>query len=153
LTDKSTVGMFFGIIAKCARRPKGLAGASRSGCRRNMGKLKALKPRVRPAGARLAGAVSGAPGAAAEPHWRRWYKTQRWRELRRRAIERDGGRCRQTGVALVGRYPAGNSAAVDHIVKHNGDPALFWDLDNLQTVSKAWHDREKQRLEKRGWSF
>ena len=56
-------------------------------------------------------------------------------------------KCQQTGVILMGKDPAHDSPVADHILPHRGDPALFWDEQNLQTVSKAWHDREKQRRE------
>lgn len=79
-----------------------------------------------------------------------WLNSVRWRKLRLRVLQRDGFVCQQTGVTLIGKYPAPDSPVVDHKVPHRGDPDLFWDEDNLQAVSKAWHDREKQSLEKRG---
>lgn len=97
---------------------------------------------------RLRRASSQANGAARRST--DWLNTSRWQKLRLRILERDGYVCRQTGVALIGAYPAPNSPVVDHIVPHRGDEALFWDEGNLQSVSKAWHDREKQSREKRG---
>lgn len=82
--------------------------------------------------------------------WRRWYRTARWRALRSKIIRRDRGVCQQTGVLLIGFHPAGNSPVVDHIVPHRGDADLFWDETNLQTVSKAYHDSEKQKIERGG---
>ncbi len=76
--------------------------------------------------------------------------TARWQRLRLKILNRDGWQCQATGVALVGRYPAPNSPVVDHIRAHRGDLDLFWDEDNLQAVSKAYHDRVKQGIEKRG---
>lgn len=58
--------------------------------------------------------------------------------------------CQQTGEVLTGKYPAPNSPVVDHKTPHRGDRALFWDRDNLQSVSKRWHDSTKQSLERRG---
>ena len=84
---------------------------------------------------------------AARPNW---YSTARWQSLRLEALHRDGWQCRRTGAMLVGRYPAPTSPAVDHIEPHRWDPDLFWDLDNLQSVTKAWHDGEKQRREAAG---
>ena len=86
---------------------------------------------------------------AAQP-WRKWYLTRRWRTLRLEALERDGWVCRATGVPLTGRHPAADAPVVDHVIPHRGDPALFWDLKNLRSVAKGWHDREKQRLERAG---
>lgn len=86
---------------------------------------------------------------ASQP-WRAWYKTARWQKLRQRVLKRDGYVCQQTGVMLVGKHPAPNSPVADHIAPHRGNPDLFWNEDNLQTVSKGWHDQEKQRIEKSG---
>jgi 5-methylcytosine-specific restriction endonuclease McrA len=79
-----------------------------------------------------------------------WLNTSRWQRLRLKVLVRDQYLCQQTGAVLSGKHPAPNSPVVDHIVPHRGDPDLFWDEDNLQSVSKAWHDSEKQSLEKRG---
>lgn len=84
--------------------------------------------------------------------WRAWYSTPRWRALRLAALKRDGWRCRQTGELLIGGKHEWNSPIVDHIKQHNGDPDLFWDLDNLQSVTKRWHDKTKQSLERRGFA-
>jgi len=82
--------------------------------------------------------------------WRAWYKTARWQKLVKRIRARDKLVCQQTGELLVGRYPAPNSPVVDHIRPHRGDTDLFWDHANLQLVSKKYHDRVKQSLERRG---
>ena len=96
---------------------------------------------------------SPAPSAEREGGARRsrdWLNTARWQRLRLKVLERDGYVCQQTGVALVGKHPAPDSPVVDHKVPHRGNPDLFWDEGNLQAVSKLWHDRVKQGLEKRG---
>ena len=85
-----------------------------------------------------------------EVRWRRWYKTARWQRLRREVLLRDAYICRQTGVMLQDGRDAPNSAVVDHIRPHRGDPAMFWDPENLQSVAKSWHDREKQKAERSG---
>lgn len=85
-----------------------------------------------------------------EVAWRRWYKTARWQRLRAAVIKRDALTCQRTGVVLIGKHPAPDSPVVDHIRPHRGDATLFWDPDNLQTVSKRWHDSEKQRQERLG---
>jgi len=79
-----------------------------------------------------------------------WLNSTRWRKLRLRVLVRDEYICQQTGVALIGKYPTGNSPVVDHKVPHRGDPDLFWDENNLQAVAKDWHDSVKQGIEKRG---
>lgn len=82
--------------------------------------------------------------------WRAWYKTKRWQKLRAEVLVRDGYTCQATGVLLIGTHPAPDSPVVDHKIPHRGDPDLFWDPGNLWAVSKAYHDGEKQRLERRG---
>lgn len=78
---------------------------------------------------------------------RAWYKTSRWQKLRERIIIRDLYTCQKTGVLLTGKHPAPNSPVVDQKRPHRGDEALFWDEDNLHTVSKAYHDSAKQAEE------
>lgn len=85
---------------------------------------------------------------SADHEYRGWYKLKRWQDLRQEVLVRDLFTCRQTGVLLIGKAPAPNSPVVDHITPHRGDPALFWDIDNLQSVSKAWHDSVKQARER-----
>jgi 5-methylcytosine-specific restriction endonuclease McrA len=80
--------------------------------------------------------------------WRKWYYTARWRKLAKAIRQRDGDVCQQTGVKLIAKAPAPHSPVVDHKIPHNGDERLFWDPNNLQTVSKAWHDGEKQKQDK-----
>lgn len=116
-----------------------------------MARLKSLKPTlsVLKGGLRRAddGMSRDAYRDAAQP-WRRWYKTARWQRVRLGVIRRDKYTCQQTGALCIGKHPAPNSPVVDHIVPHRGDEALFWDESNLQTVSKEFHDREKQRIER-----
>lgn len=81
-------------------------------------------------------------------NWRAWYKTERWRKLRLQVLVRDAYTCKQTGVLCIGKYPAPNSPVVDHKIQHHGDERLFWDEKNLQTVSKAYHDSDKQKQER-----
>lgn len=80
--------------------------------------------------------------------WRKWYKLKRWTDLRQLVLTRDLYRCQRTGVLLSGKHPAPNSPVVDHIKPHRGDPVLFWDMENLQSVSKEYHDSVKQALER-----
>ena len=117
-----------------------------------MGRLKAMPSRLAAPAPRLGCAPGDERGRDAEraklKPWRTWYTSKRWKNLRRKILTRDGYTCRQTGVALSGISPAPHSPVIDHIQPHNGDPALFWDESNLQAVSKAWHDSEKQRQER-----
>lgn len=84
---------------------------------------------------------------------RKWYHSERWKQLRLKVLVRDDYTCKQTGQICAGEHPAPNSPVVDHIRPHHWDEALFWDINNLQTVTKAYHDSEKQKQERAqpGW--
>jgi len=43
------------------------------------------------------------------------------------------------------------ATVVDHRTPHDGDPTLFWDPANLQSLCQAHHDTSKQRDEHRGY--
>lgn len=117
-----------------------------------MGRLKTLQPRI----GSLAPRIGRAPGdekarLQERDHnvsWRKWYKTERWQKLRHQILLRDNYTCQHTNVLCIGKYPAPNSAVVDHIRPHRGDERLFFDPANLQTVSKIYHDSEKQKQER-----
>jgi 5-methylcytosine-specific restriction endonuclease McrA len=79
--------------------------------------------------------------------WRAWYKTARWQKLKQMIHVRDMYVCQRTGVLCVGKYPADNSPVANHKVPHRGDPKLFWDPDNVETIAKSVHDSEVQREE------
>mgnify|MGYP003386516818 CR=1 FL=1 len=80
----------------------------------------------------------------ASPH-RLWYASTEWRQLRKARLqaEPDCRFCRNAGIA----QPA---EVVDHIVPHRGDRARFLDFANTQSLCKRCHDRDKQRIERRG---
>lgn len=80
--------------------------------------------------------------------WRKWYSTKRWAELRRAKLTEVAWRCEQTGILVAARHPAPDSPVLDHKIPHRGDPVLFWDPQNLQIVSKEWHDSVKQKIER-----
>jgi 5-methylcytosine-specific restriction endonuclease McrA len=71
---------------------------------------------------------------------RRWYRTPRWRALRRLVFEGQDYRCavcRRVALRLE----------LDHKVKHCGDPGRFWDRGNLQALCKPCHSAKSQRGE------
>ena len=119
-----------------------------------MPRLTTTQPRLSPAKPRLVVAPQSETDRSRardrDQSWRAWYKTARWQKLRLVVLKRDGYVCQQTGVLLLGAYPADDSAVVDHKRPHHGDPKLFWDIDNLQSVTKGYHDSTKQSLERRG---
>ncbi|MEQ1955997.1 hypothetical protein [Mesorhizobium sp. CN2-181] len=45
------------------------------------------------------------------------------------------------------------AAVANHKVKHRGDPTLFFDLENVETVCKRDHDTLIQREEMRGYTI
>ncbi|MEQ1403849.1 HNH endonuclease [Neorhizobium sp. Rsf11] len=118
-----------------------------------MGRLKTLKPKLATLAPRLGRAPGDEQARLRERDqtvgWRSWYKTQRWQKLRQEILARDHYTCQRTGVLCIGKYPAGNSPVVDHKTPHRGDERLFWDPGNLHCVSKAYHDSEKQKEERR----
>lgn len=83
---------------------------------------------------------------AAKP-WRRLYHTARWQALRDEIFNRDLWTCKRCAVLLKRGKDSDRSAVADHIVKHNGDPTLFWAPDNIQSLCKRCHDSDKQREE------
>lgn len=114
-----------------------------------MAKLKTLQGRVGTLPSKLKH-VSAASGADRDRtiDWRKWYRTARWKRLRLSVFARDGYICQHTGVRLIGKPPAANSPVAHHKTPHRGDPALFWNIDNLETVSKGWHDTVAQTEER-----
>ena len=71
--------------------------------------------------------------------------------MRKRIWARDAYTCQVTGTICIGRSPAGNNPVADRKKPHRGDPALFWDETNIHTVSKEYHDSQKQREERSQW--
>lgn len=117
-----------------------------------MTKLSMVKPRLgglsHRMGATPTDETARTQHRAERDSWRSWYTSRRWRKLRQVILVRDLYTCQRTGVLLIGKHPAPNSAVIDHIRPHRGDPVLFWDETNLMAVSKAFHDSQKQREEK-----
>jgi 5-methylcytosine-specific restriction protein A len=72
--------------------------------------------------------------------WRRWYRTPRWSALRARVLRDQAYRCAGCGEVVAG-------LEVDHIVRHEGVPARFWDRANLQALCRRCHQRKTQRGE------
>lgn len=116
-----------------------------------MGRVSTLKPlvgKMHPLIATMRDTRDTAAGANVALY-RTWYKSARWQKLRQQVLTRDLYTCQQTGLMLTGGPNEPNSPVVDHIKPHHGDERLFWDPSNLQSVTKAWHDSDKQRQEKR----
>lgn len=107
-----------------------------------MSRLSSLPPRIGAAPYR----VSQTPKAEGLTTSRRsnplkgLYSTARWRTLRLKVFQRDGYICQRSGALCSGKHPAPNSPVANHKRPHRGNPALFWDEDNLETVTKEVHD-------------
>ncbi len=115
-----------------------------------MGRLTNLKPALRS----LPASVSFARdrdehghSRTAEP-WRKWYSLSRWRRLRLKVLLRDLYTCQMPGCGRL--EPDTSQLVADHIEPHRGDPALFWDEQQIQTLCKPCHDGLKQAQERRG---
>jgi len=106
--------------------------------------LKILKPSLSVGKPRLG--YDPGDAVAADRHrnmmspWREWYRTKRWYQLRHQVFVRDLYKCQRTGQMCSGKYPAPNSPVANHKVPHRGNPDLFWDINNIETVTKAVHD-------------
>ena len=66
------------------------------------------------------------------------YKTNKWRKLRELVIARDFGvcqECQRRGIIARG-------TVVHHIIEAREDITKFWDIDNLELVCLACHNKE-----------
>ena len=71
---------------------------------------------------------------------RKWYHLARWTHLRLRVLTDQCYQCAACGVVQA-------NLAVDHIQRHDGDPAKFWDRENLQGLCAPCHSRKTTRGE------
>lgn len=77
------------------------------------------------------------------PDYHRLYKTKKWKDLRRQHLAlHPYCQCPKH----EGQYVEG--WVVDHITPHRGDKKLFYDRNNLQTLTKYCHDSWKQAQER-----
>lgn len=109
-----------------------------------MGRLTNMRPMVAMAPPRLARHTDAEGHSRDLEPWRAWYSLKRWRDLRWRVFRRDRFRC-QCGCGVLGVQS--RDLVADHVKAHRGDPALFWDEANVQTLLKVCHDRIKQAAE------
>uniref|UniRef100_A0AAU8BVA2 HNH endonuclease n=1 Tax=Xanthomonas phage MK21 TaxID=3148942 RepID=A0AAU8BVA2_9CAUD len=112
------------------------------------GRLSTIPPRLSPAPKQLSGdPINSTSWRSAKTTAASRGYDARWREYRQRYLmqhplcvycEREG----RTTAATV----------VDHILPHKGDMALFWKLDNHQSLC-AWHHNSTKALEERKLGF
>jgi len=111
-----------------------------------MGRLRALGSpltALRPSIAYLPQGERERDKARAAIEWRGWYKLAEWARLRLACFKRDRFTCQMCGKV------SGRGMVADHRRPHRGDRALFFDLNNLQTLCKSpCHDSLKQREER-----
>lgn len=80
--------------------------------------------------------------------YRNLYKSKRWQQLRKAQLSKHPYcQCPHH----EGKRVPGN--IVDHITPHKGDTRLFFDPNNLQTLTKTCHDKFKQSEERGGKGF
>lgn len=112
-----------------------------------MAGLKTLKPTL----ASVSATIGYMPGNERErdqhrdtQHWRKWYRTSRWKRLRWATLTRDRFTCQRCK-----RIEHDTSKLVaDHDEPHRGDERLFWMPGNIVTLCKPCHDGAKQREER-----
>lgn len=87
--------------------------------------------------------------------YRHLYADTRWRGphgVRKKALVRDGYQCQHCGCILItGDRHHPHAAVVHHKKAHKGDPVLFFDLNNTESVCKSDHDTLLQKQEVRGY--
>lgn len=85
------------------------------------------------------------------------YRSKDWHGphgIRQRALVRDLYTCQRCCCLLVTtdrHHP--QAAVVNHKTPHKGDVSLFFDLQNVESVCKADHDKRIQIEEARGYTI
>lgn len=78
---------------------------------------------------------------------RSWYRSAEWKRLKQAAHVRDNFTCQRTGTLCLGKGRDWNAPVANHKIPHRGRRDLFFDLDNIETVTKQVHDTIIQREE------
>jgi 5-methylcytosine-specific restriction enzyme A len=66
---------------------------------------------------------------------RQWYMTQAWQKLRQFVFVRDNFQCAECKEIIADKA----KLRCEHKVPHQGDAALFWDIENCITVCADCH--------------
>jgi 5-methylcytosine-specific restriction protein A len=74
--------------------------------------------------------------------WRHLYGRARWKALREAQLTAEPlcQMCLEFEIVEL-------ATVVDHKIPHKGDETLFFDPENLQSLCKPHHDREKKLIE------
>lgn len=70
-------------------------------------------------------------------YYQKWYYRKRWKSLREVQLRKEPYcvECLKEGRQVA-------ATEVDHIIRHQGDPALFYNQNNLQSLCKPCHSRK-----------
>ena len=78
---------------------------------------------------------------------KRLYDSARWRKIRKFVLNEEP----LCAMCLkMGRETA--ATTVDHIQPHKNEYALFWDINNLQSLCYSCHNATKQMIDVHGYS-
>jgi 5-methylcytosine-specific restriction endonuclease McrA len=84
--------------------------------------------------------------ASADPDsWGRWYSLERWKRLRRAQLFKQ-----PCCTLCLAEGKVEEATVVHHVRPHKGNPVLFFDATNLESVCAPHHDRDLQSAEKGG---
>ncbi len=87
--------------------------------------------------------------------YRRLYSDKRWcgpNGIRQQSLVRDLYTCQRCKCLLIaGNRHHPRAAVVNHKTPHKGNEALFFDLENTESVCKSCHDTLIQKEEARGY--
>lgn len=85
-------------------------------------------------------------GVSSSKDYSHLYNTAAWKRLREAQLNMEPLCC---FCLEVGKTT--EAKPVDHIVPHRGDPSLFYDPANLQSLCPPCHDTLKRQIESRGY--
>jgi 5-methylcytosine-specific restriction protein A len=86
--------------------------------------------------------MSRAPAVSAKREFKHLYNSREWREGRIEHL-REHPCCKRCDVEGL----VTEATIVDHKIPHQGNPELFFDRDNWESMCKPHHDSVKQREE------
>jgi 5-methylcytosine-specific restriction protein A len=72
-----------------------------------------------------------------DPKVKKLYNDRRWKSMRAAQLAKDPW-CRD----CLGRGVHTPATEVDHVRSHHGDPGLFFDVNNLQSLCKMDHSKK-----------
>jgi 5-methylcytosine-specific restriction protein A len=103
--------------------------------------------RLREEGTIVPSSIAESIRMGGRPVWHAWYDTAKWRAWSQHWL-REHPLC--AFCEIKNKVTA--AAICDHKVAHKGDPRLFWDSTNLQSLCRPCHESMKKQVESRGYS-